>query len=98
MSVTGTLRTDGQLYEILDNVRDSIASDYSKLTFPIAQGTYCIQNGTLYVSNQAIPQSETWTVSHWTPVKVTDISSGSVDWVSVANGEVCITYEEEDNS
>ena len=49
----------------LQAVTDSIAPDYSDLTFPVAAGKACIHEGTRYVANQAIQSSETWTAAHW---------------------------------
>ena len=49
----------------LQAVTDSIAPDYSDLTFPVAAGKACIHEGTRYVANQAIQLSETWTAAHW---------------------------------
>ena len=40
-------------------------TDYGDLSFPIAKGDHCMHEGTYYVANQAITNSETWTPAHW---------------------------------
>ena len=49
-----------------------IASKYSELTFPVAEGTYCLYNDVPYVANQAISTSEAWTAAHWDQVSFED--------------------------
>lgn len=38
---------------------------YADLTFPIAKDTKCMHDGTYFVANQAIAESEDWTPAHW---------------------------------
>ena len=47
-----------------------IAVDYSNLTFPVVQGTYCIYSGKFYSANTDIPTNEVWNSSHWTETKI----------------------------
>lgn len=49
-----------------------IASKYSELTFPVAEGTYCLYNDVPYVANQTISTSEAWTAAHWDQVSFED--------------------------
>lgn len=49
-----------------------IASKYSELTFPVADGTYCLYNDVPYVANQTISTSEAWTAAHWDQVSFED--------------------------
>ena len=48
------------------NVAGAIATPYANLTFPVAKGTYCTYNGSMYVAKNDIATSESWTASHWT--------------------------------
>ena len=43
----------------------AIAPDYADLTFPVSAGTFCWHSGDLYIANQDIPASESWTAAHW---------------------------------
>lgn len=49
-----------------------IATKYEDLTFPVAEGTYCLYNNLPYVSKQAIATSEAWTAAHWDQVSFED--------------------------
>lgn len=49
-----------------------IATKYEDLTFPVAEGTYCLYNNLPYVANQAIATSEAWTAAHWDQVSFED--------------------------
>lgn len=50
----------------------AIATDYSNLTFPIAEGTACMYDGLRYVANTDISASESWTLAHWDQTSVED--------------------------
>ena len=63
----GTTKTEYQ-----SALSKSIALDYSELTFPIAEGTACMQYGRRYVANTTISTSEEWDSSHWTEKSVED--------------------------
>lgn len=49
-------------------VSNCIAPDYEDLTFPVAAGQHCIQNGKYYVTENGIQTSEAWTPAHWLEV------------------------------
>lgn len=55
---TATLGTGGVSLE-------SIAKDYSSLTYPVAAGTLCLYQSELYKAKQDIPTQEQWTSLHW---------------------------------
>lgn len=54
---------------------DSIALDYTQLTFPVSEGAYCTHDGYLYYCSVAggIATSEPWTPAHWTGTNVTSL-------------------------
>lgn len=71
-----------------DGSFSTIAPSYSTLTFPVAAGQLCYQNGSLFKAKDAIATSETWTPAHWDEVTIAEelaskSSSGSVDDVQI---------------
>lgn len=50
--------------------KEIVALDYSELTFPISQYTYCFHEGQLYFSIELIQSQEEWTSSHWRDMTV----------------------------
>ena len=48
----------------------NLAPDYSTLTFPVAVGTKCTNNGVLYRCKTAISASEAFTPAHWEVISV----------------------------
>lgn len=59
---------------IWNNSVENIAPDYSDLTFPIAEGTQCSNNGKYYYCSLTggIISSEPWTDGHWTETNVAE--------------------------
>ena len=53
-------------------ITDNIARAYSDLTFPVVPGQYCLHEDQIYMANQVISASETWTAAHWTAVFLAD--------------------------
>jgi len=49
-----------------------IATKYEDLTYPVAEGTYCLYADKPYVANQEITTSEAWTAAHWDAVSFED--------------------------
>lgn len=49
---------------------EALAPEYSELTFPVAAGQHCTQNGNYYVTENGIQNSEAWTTAHWTQLTV----------------------------
>lgn len=72
MPDVGTLIDDIEeaVASIPPNYAASFAPPYTDLTFPIAFGTYCTNNGAFYRCTTAIPASEDFTPAHWTQVSV----------------------------
>lgn len=61
----------------------AVATDYSNLTFPIAEGTACMHDGLRYVANADISTSESWTAAHWDQTSVED-TIGNVETLLAA--------------
>ena len=53
-------------------ITDNIARAYSDLIFPVVPGQYCLHEDQIYMANQVISASETWTEAHWTAVYLAD--------------------------
>lgn len=73
------------------NLIETIAPNYSDLTFPIKIGEYCWNNGNLYKAKINIASSETWTAGHWESVVVTsDIGElrGTVQKITVSGNNL----------
>lgn len=65
-----TLSGNKSLSDIGAVGEEIIAPDYAELTYPVAEGAYCIHEGALYKAKQAIQTSEAWTAAHWEEVQV----------------------------
>lgn len=57
--------------EFITNL-NCIAPRYDWLSYPIAQGTYCMYDGNLYKAKQAIQTEESFDLSHWDMTTVVD--------------------------
>lgn len=51
---------------------ESLAPDYTNITFPVTAGKYCTYNGTLYVAKVDIATTESFTASHWQSTNIGD--------------------------
>lgn len=58
--------------EAAQAITDNIAREYSDLVFPVSMGQYCLKDDQIYMANQTISASETWTAAHWTAVYLAD--------------------------
>ena len=74
---------------------DTIAPDYSDLTYPVAAGKLCYHESKLYFAKQAISTVEVWTASHWDEVTVEEElnrkytkPSGGIPASDIANGVI----------
>ena len=59
-----------------NGLSETIAPDYSDLTFPVAEGKLCYHAGSLYKTNQDIATSEDWTAAHWDETTVEEEING----------------------
>lgn len=74
--------------EARKNFVNAFIPEYDSLTFPIAAGTLCGFDGTLYVSTQDIDEEETWNPGHWAATTIsehvqdkTDVKADKADTV-----------------
>lgn len=61
---------------------ESLAPDYTNITFPVTAGKYCTYNGTLYIAKVDIATTESFTAAHWQSTNIGDNLSalkGAID-------------------
>ena len=51
---------------------ESLAPDYTDITFPVTAGKYCTYNGTLYIAKVDIATTESFTAAHWQSTNIGD--------------------------
>lgn len=51
---------------------ESLAPDYTNITFPVTAGKYCTYNGTLYIAKVDIATTESFTAAHWQSTNIGD--------------------------
>ena len=72
---------------------ESLAPDYTDITFPVTAGKYCTYNGTLYIAKVDIATTESFTAAHWQSTNIGDNLSAlksalseEIDAASVTSG------------
>lgn len=83
----------GTPYDYYSDLNASQVAEEYDPTSTYAVGDYCIHDTVLYRCKTAISTAETWTSGHWEGASVGDDLSAL--GLSVVNGALRITYEEE---
>lgn len=79
--------------EAAQAVTDNIAKDYSDLTFPVVPGQYCLHDSKIYMANQVISASESWTAAHWTEVALADAVGVNTASVKRIDEEMSLSFD-----
>ena len=84
--------TEIQMEQARENIQAAktsvIAPEYRFIIFPIAEGSYCIKDGTLYRAKQDITTTEAWTAAHWQPTDAASTLDSLDGRMTAAEGDI----------